>query len=684
MEPTFLDFQFAVPIYGMQGPSHARALVSVPANKQHPLPVIVLLEGRAHLYEHDSSGRQLFDNGVEAFILVTPKVDGDDALLSRTNSREDWRFAEDALWHLVTESLFEVDRRFEVGTVDFSRIYCTGYSLGGDSCFGLAALPGVGRLLAGLVPFACRGEESLVYTPAGLDEFQGLRIWGVQNATERREWKMHWMVKNLHKLADGEGRAGEEDRDWEEVPFEAAWLEGGGTVRKYVFGAKEVWEISDSTSATWTQRGLRYKHHNCWTDVMKFGVLGRRVTSWMLEGSNPHVDVAGELSYSLVLRRPLCGCVRAASCTEPVPWEHADSTACKARRLGLWASPEGVVGANLPWKDGCAPAHGKRVWVGDEIVAWEERSGVVQLQLRRGRHLAWRPAEQRPTFEGATCTSSSDADFFQWFPAFEGANQLCFQRRCLGNFDVATRWSDARCVEFSKRGGRFDSIEAESTAAETEEEGPAAPIDPRLRAQADRERRVFLSSRFCLSMLCRGALDRLLHEYKCQLPEDAGFYSKTEALREAAKNRVVHEEFHLEPWRWVNRIRRALRDARQPWLQMSVLNDRLGLDKAGVPVTKRRLARCEDSDLFCFMEERARGSANLDDTGKKAQKELFVGLISECAKRYPEEYKVWAKPEKSQPSGARFCELCAASDSEKRKKLASTHDARFCKFAPKP
>jgi dienelactone hydrolase len=160
---AYLDFQFTVPIYGMQGPSHARALVSVPLGRRR-LPVVVLLEGRAHLYDHDSSGRQLFDDGIADFVLLTPKADADDALLSRTNSREDWRFAEDALWRLVTEGLFEVDRRLEAGTVDFSRIYCTGYSLGGDSCFGLAALPGVGRLLAGLVPFACRGEESLVYT----------------------------------------------------------------------------------------------------------------------------------------------------------------------------------------------------------------------------------------------------------------------------------------------------------------------------------------------------------------------------------------------------------------------------------------------------------------------------------------------------------------------------------------
>merc|ERR1712232_1523960 len=172
--------------------------------KNEPLPVIILLEGRAHLYEQENSGRQLFDDGIENFILITPKIgsDRDSALLSRTNSQEDWRFAEDALWFLVTEGLFEINRRLESRIVDFTRIYCTGYSMGGDSCFGLAAQPGVGRLLAGLVPFACKGEDSLVYTSTGLDEFRGLRIWGVQNATERRDWKMHWMVKNLSKLAD--------------------------------------------------------------------------------------------------------------------------------------------------------------------------------------------------------------------------------------------------------------------------------------------------------------------------------------------------------------------------------------------------------------------------------------------------------------------------------------------------
>lgn len=678
-DPTYLDFLFAAPIYGMQGPAHAHALISVPTHTltNKPLPVIVLLEGRAHLYEHESSGRQLFDNGINDFILITPKADGDDSVvLSRTNSQEDWRFAEDALWRLVTESLFEINRRLDVGTVDFSRIYCTGYSLGGDSCFGLAALPGVGRLLAGLVPFACRGDESLIYTSAGLDEFRGLRVWGLQNATERDDWKMHWMVKNLHKLVDGE-RDDSEEKDLcrrEEVFFEAPWLEGEGRVQKYIFGKKEVWEIVDSKSSTWTQRGLRYKHHNCWTDIMKSGVLGRYITSWMLEGTNLHVDVAGELSYSLILRRPLCGCVRgrSAPCAEPVPWEHAESKICKAKRLGVWASPEGVVGANIPWKDGCAPAHGKSVLVGDEIVAWEEKGGVVHLQLHRGQHLQWKPTtDKRLTFEGATCTPAREADFHKWFPKFEYANQICFRSRCLGNFDIATQWNDAKFVDFSKRKG---SIEAESTAAETEEDCLVTPIDSRLRAQADREKRVFLSSRFCLSMLCHSALDLLLAEYECKLSEGVEFYTKTEVLREAAKNKLVYEEFHEQPWRWVNRIRRVLRDARQPWLQISVLNDRLGLDKAGVPVTKKRIAKCEESDLFCFMEDTM-------GEGKKAQKELFVGLNSEVEKRYPEKYKLWVRPEKSQSGGTRFCKICA--ESEKRKSLASTHDVRFCKFAPK-
>lgn len=182
-------------------------------------------------------------------------------------------------------------------------------------------------------------------------------------------------------------------------------------------------------------------------------------------------------------------------------------------------------------------------------------------------------------------------------------------------------------------------------------------------------------------MLCHSALDLLLNEYKCKLPEEVEFCTKTAALREAATNKLVYEEFHTQPWRWVNRIRRVLRDARQPWLQMSVLNDRLGLDKAGVPVTKKRIAKCEESDLFCFMED-TQWVTGMDGKGKKAKKELFVGLNSEVAKRYPEKYKVWVKPEKSQDGGTRFCNICAKS--EKRKHLASMHDVRFCKFATKP
>jgi hypothetical protein len=688
MEPTYNEFPFAVPIYGIHGSSHAHALVSVPTltDKSNRLPVIILLEGRAHLYEEDSSGRQLFDDGISKFILITPKIfgGGDSALLSRSNSSEDWRFAEDALFFLVQESLFEIERRVSSGIVDFCRIYCTGYSMGGDSCFGLASQPGVGRLLAGIVPFACKGEESMVYTGTGLDEFRGLRIWGLQNATERKDWKMHWMVRTLAKLVDGADNEPDEHlSDFTGTPFEADWLDGKGHVYKYTYGQKEVWEIADSKSSTWTDRGLRFKHHNCWNDVMKNGLLGRFVTSWMLEGSNPNVDVVGELSYRLVLQRPVCKCIDAdiPHSVEEAPWEHVETRRCPMQRLGIWASPEGVVGANISWRDACAPAHGKCVWVGDKIYAWKTEGRRVHVDLRRGKHLSWKPSHKRQAFEGATCTCTSDADFHKWFVRYEEAKQICFQQRCLGMFEVAIRWNDASFVNLSRKSV---SIEEESTASETADEHTVISMDPRLRVQASRDKRVFLASPYWTSMLCRTALDDLLAEYKCKLDPYTNIRTKAEMLRQAAKNKLVEEEFHEQPWRWVSRITRILRDARQPWLQMSVVNARAGLDKAGVPVTRKRIAKVEEtdkhSDLFCFMEDAQWWTENCGDGGK-VQKELYVGLKSEVMKRFPDKYKVWVRPEKTQAGVERFCKLCW--ESPKRKHLARTHNVDFCKFASK-
>lgn len=686
MEPGYIEFPFEVSIYGIHGPSHAHALISVPItnDESNPLPVIVLLEGRAHLYDESSSGRQLFDDGIRDFVLITPKIFGDSesALLSRTNSCEDWRFAEDALFFLVQESLFEIERRMNMSIVDFSRIYCTGYSMGGDSCFGLASQPGVGRLLAGIVPFACKGEESMVYTRAGLDEFRGLRIWGLQNATERKDWKMHWMVKTLAKLADGaENDPDERLLEIMGTPFEADWLDGEGQVYKYSYGQKEVWEIADSKSSTWFDRGLRFKHHNCWTDVMKNGLLGRFVTSWMLESNNPNVDVVGELSYQLILQRPICKCLDAnmSHGMEEVPWEHVENTRCSMQRLGIWASPEGVVGANISWRDACTPAHGKCIWVGDEICAWKTAGRHVHFDCRRSKHLSWKPSKERQTFEGATCTRDSDADFYKWFVHFEDARQTCRHQRCLGKFEVAIRWDDAAFVNLAKKS---ISIEEESIASDTADDCTLVSMDPRLRVQASRDKRVFLTSSYWTSMLCHSVLDNLLVEYNCKLLHCTDIRTKADVLRQAVKNKVVEEEFYKEPWRWVSRIQRVLRDARHPWLQMSVVNVRAGLDKAGVPVTKKRILKVEETDpncdLFCFVEDAQWWTQKCSD-GSKVQKELYVGLKSEVKKRFPEKYKLWIRPEKTQAGGERFCRLCA--ESQKRKHLARTHNADFCKFA---
>jgi len=301
------------------------------------------------------------------------------------------------------------------------------------------------------------------------------------------------------------------------------------------------------------------------------------------------------------------------------------------------------------------------------------------LNFRRSKHLSWKPSVTREVFEGAVCTSSSDADFHKWFVRYESARQACFQRRCLGNFEVAVRWNDASFVDLSRK---LVTIETESTEAETDD--CTVSLDPRLQLQANRDKRVFFASPYWTSMLCRRALDQLLVEYNCKLADNTDMRAKAEALRQAAKNRYVQEEFHEQPWRWVRRVQRVLRDARQPWLQMSVVNDRTGLDRAGVPVTKKRIVKMEetdkDCDLFCFLEDAQYLTSN-GGIGSKIQKELFVGLKSEVAKRFPEKYRVWVRPEKTQAGAERFCKLCW--ESEKRRNLARTHNVDFCKFASK-
>lgn len=119
-------------------------------------------------------------------------------------------------------------------------------------------------------------------------------------------------------------------------------------------------------------------------------------------------------------------------------------------------------------------------------------------------------------------------------------------------------------------------------------------------------------------------------------------------------------------------------------MQMSVLNDRTGFDRAGVPVTKKRIAKMEEidktCDLFCFMEDAQWWAVSQGDRSK-VEKELFVGLKSEVLKRFPEKFRLWIQPEKTKAGSARFCKLC--SEAPKRRHLASTHNVEFCKFAPK-
>lgn len=276
----------------------------------------------------------------------------------------------------------------------------------------------------------------------------------------------------------------------------------------------------------------------------------------------------------------------------------------------------------------------------------------------------------------------SDVDFHKWFVHYEKAKQSCFQKRCLGNFNVAIRWNDASVADFSRKA---TTLEDDSTAAETADESIHVPVEPRLRDQANRDRRAFLASHYWTSMLCQSAVDQLLVEYNVKLP-DCSIDNKVDALRQAAKNKLVKEEFHEQPWCWVRRIERVLRDARYPWLQMSVVNDRTGFDKAGVPVTKKRIAQMQESskrcDLFCFMEHVQWWAADCEHTSsRKTDKELFVGLKSEVSKQFPDKFRTWLRPEKTKSDAARFCKIC--SESAKRKHLANTHDMQFCKFAPK-
>lgn len=199
--------------------------------------------------------------------------------MQREGSKQRKRFSEEVVWYVVQESLLEVRRRFGGKVFDPRKIFLTGLSLGGEGVLNMAAMPGVGRCLAGIVPTACRGSDHRIFTDACLQEMWHLPIWATQIATDRKEYRMNQMLEfvasyGAWRFTGSEavvGESGEEmllappakklehveypDDDEYEGRTQGPLWEYHREVRKFAFpgaASKELWEIWDSRSDTWT------------------------------------------------------------------------------------------------------------------------------------------------------------------------------------------------------------------------------------------------------------------------------------------------------------------------------------------------------------------------------------------------------------------------------------------------
>lgn len=373
-------------------------------------PIMIVLQGLSQVGDLEDNGRNWFSSGMQDYVFIVPKARGleEAAVLAQDPRR---KFNEDVVWRLIQYSIFEIlNKQGEKACsafLDVSRVFITGLSIGGEGALNVASLPGVGRTLAGVVPTACRGHDHCVFTAAALREFRDLPVWGVQNATDHREYKMDAMFDFLG-LADSEKdeslsptkKVKIVETKTIEYPWDEEFMEnqmtrvscytyyqseitkkkyyreirkkkhgGQNSNQSLAFLSKELWTIADSRSTQWVGWTESVKHHDSWTVTWKTGVAGRNLHSWCAQQkSNLRTAVLEEISYTVLIgsaiKKPLSAVntegdasIFSAPGNASVSQDCCNFPHCPAKCLGLWLSPEGELGTNTYWKYGAQCEH---------------------------------------------------------------------------------------------------------------------------------------------------------------------------------------------------------------------------------------------------------------------------------------------------------------------------------------
>eukprot|EP00747_Dinoflagellata_sp_TGD_P165444 gnl/TRDRNA2_/TRDRNA2_186725_c0_seq1.p1 gnl/TRDRNA2_/TRDRNA2_186725_c0~~gnl/TRDRNA2_/TRDRNA2_186725_c0_seq1.p1 ORF type:complete len:830 (-),score=123.94 gnl/TRDRNA2_/TRDRNA2_186725_c0_seq1:199-2598(-) len=334
-DPTVV--QGKVDIYGRDGWDAAHYMALIPAmvdqRPEEGWPVLLVLQGTGQLGRDWKSQFSFFhEKALENFVIITPFAPNWHSPVLREEESA-WgvrvsRFNEDATMYLFEHALHELFQVYGQGFVDLGRICITGYSLGGEATWNIAAR--FGQFFAAAAPMACCGSDDAIYTAQGAWNLSMLPLRAYQTATERYHYKANANVEFAGRCAG-----------WQREPCVRHDTISGLSVRVAAYGdaVTELWEIQRWEDGEEVDtRAL--KNHDVWSIVLG-DEDGYGLFSWLLQARNPCECRLTGFSFIMKLQRPL------ACCPKPD---------CPGQRTGIWTAinpqSEGeVVGAFPEWQE---------------------------------------------------------------------------------------------------------------------------------------------------------------------------------------------------------------------------------------------------------------------------------------------------------------------------------------------
>mmetsp|Transcript_15000 Transcript_15000/g.40280 ORF Transcript_15000/g.40280 Transcript_15000/m.40280 type:complete len:968 (+) Transcript_15000:40-2943(+) len=335
---------FELEIFGRDGWATAHYFALLPSAADGSLlppppsgwPVLFFLQGTGEMSHMDWALRfDFFDAEARRdFIIVSPYApDGKSPVLIEEPSP--WgvrvsRFNEDGVMYLLEHAVFSLKHSRGSGFVDESRIYITGYSLGGEAVWNLAGA--CGRYFAAVSPLACSGHADVICTAQGALNLLHLPLRVFQASAEKPSWKSDRLLQWLGSRLSGSTG-----------PHAQARQVGENFVRVIDYGAnRDLWEIElRKPGEEYDPRDWR-RNHDVWTTVYS-NEQDYRLLAWFKEFRNQSVALVKDLAYDFVLRRPVM----------PSPCMCFENT-CPSQRSGIWCgSADGrcLVGTFPEWQE---------------------------------------------------------------------------------------------------------------------------------------------------------------------------------------------------------------------------------------------------------------------------------------------------------------------------------------------